>query len=226
MYKYQIHIHTSPCSQCGGLTPETLCQALSENGFQGGVITNHFYHGNSGIDRSDNTTWEQFVSAYEKDYLACKKEAEKYDLDIIFGIEESVVPGLEILCYGVTPKILYDNPQLIKGEMDEWIRVMRANGVVVVQAHPFREADYIPNPGPLPVSLLDGLEVYNRGNSDDFMNQKALELANANPHLLKTSSGDAHWPDHIPFGGILTHRRINAEQDLASILRRREYELA
>jgi len=225
MYKYQLHIHTTPCSRCGGLTPETLCASLLENGYQGGVITNHFYHGNSGIDRSENTSWEQFVSEYEKDYLACKAEAEKHDLDIIFSIEESLKPGIEILCYGVTPKVLYDNPQLIKGEMDEWIRVMRENGVVIIQAHPFREADYIPVPGPLPVEAIDGVEVYNRGNNSSEMNVKAVAFAAMYPHLIRTSSADAHWPDHIPFGGILTEHRIRNEEELAWVLRSREFEL-
>ena len=224
MYKYQMHLHTTPCSLCGGLTPETLCQALLENGYQGGVITNHFYHGNSGIDRSENTSWEQFVSAYENDYLACKQEAEKHGLDIIFSIEESVLPGLEILCYGVTPKVLYDNPQLIKQDLYEWVRVMRENGVVVVQAHPFREADYIPEPGALPHECLDGVEVFNRGNNSPEMNQKALEFATEHG-LIKTSSADAHWANHVPYGGIITERRIRNEKELAALLRSGEYEL-
>ena len=224
MYKYQMHIHTAPCSLCGGLTPETLCQALLEHGYQGGVITNHFYHGNSGIDRSENTSWAEFVSAYEQDYLACKEEAEKHGLDIIFSIEESVVPGLEILCYGVTPKVLYDNPQLIKQDLYEWVRVMRENGVVVVQAHPFREADYIPNPGALPYECLDGVEVFNRGNNAPEMNQKALNFA-CEHNLIRTSSADAHWPNHIPYGGITTSHRITNEAELAALLKSGEYEL-
>ena len=223
-YKYQMHIHTTPCSQCGGLTPESLCQALLENGYQGGVITDHFYHGNSGIDRSECTSWAQFVSAYEESYLSCKKEAEKYGLDIIFSIEESVVPGLEILCYGVTPKVLYDNPQLIKQDLYEWVRVMRENGVVVVQAHPFREADYIPNPGALPYECLDGVEVFNRGNNAPEMNQKALNFA-CEHNLIRTSSADAHWPNHIPYGGITTSHRITNEAELAALLKSGEYEL-
>ena len=223
-YKYQMHTHTTPCSNCGRYTPEELCQAILENGYDGAVITNHFYHGNSGIDRSESTSWEQFVRAYEENYLECKREAEKYGLDIIFSIEESVYPGTEILCYGVTPKILYDNPQLIKGECEEWIRVMRENDVVIIQAHPYREAFYIPNPGPLPLELVDGIEVYNRGNSPQY-NDMAMELAAKNPHLLQTSSADTHAPDTFGFGGIITKKRITNEGELAALLRSRDYEL-
>lgn len=223
-YKYQMHTHTTPCSLCGRLTPEDLCKALIENGYQGAVITNHFYHGNSGIDRSENTSWEQFVKIYEDSYLEFKAEGEKHDLDIIFSIEESVVPGLEILCYGVTPQILYDNPQLRRGECDEWIRVMRENGVVIIQAHPYREAFYIPNPGPLPLELVDGIEVFNRGNAKEY-NDKARALANENPHLLTTSSADTHTCDTVGVGGIMTDIRIKNEKELAKLLRSGNYEL-
>ena len=224
MYKYQMHMHTTPCSLCGRITPVELCEALLKNGYQGGVVTNHFYHGNSGIDRSENTSWEQFVSAYEENYLECKREAEKHGLDIIFSIEESLVPGLEVLCYGITPKILYDNPQLIKSDMNEWVRVMRENGVVIIQAHPFREADYIPNPGPLPVDKIDGIEVHNCGHRP-VMNEKAWKMAEEYPHLIRTSSADAHVPEMIPFGGIITSKRITNESELAALLRSRDYEL-
>ena len=224
-YKYPMHVHTSPCSACGGMIPAELCEALHENGYQGTVLTNHFYHGNSGIDRSESTTWEAFVHAYEKDYLECLEEAKKYDLDIIFGIEEVVIPGLEILCYGITPQMLYDNPQLRNCDIEEFTKTLRGYGVVLVQAHPFREAFYIPNPGPLPLKYVDGLEVYNRGNSTDEMNQKAWDLANENPHLIKTSSADAHSVDRVMYGGISTDKRIKTSQDLINTLRSGSYKL-
>ncbi|MBO5439595.1 MAG: PHP domain-containing protein [Clostridia bacterium] len=222
-YKYQMHIHTAPCSACGQMSPKELCQSLHENGYQGTALTNHFYHGNSGIDRS--LSWNDFVSAYEKDYNECLEEARKYDLDIIFGIEEAVVPGLELLCYGITPKILYDNPELQNCSLEEFVEIMHKNGAVLIQAHPFREAFYIPNPGHLPVELIDGVEIYNKGNSTEEMNQKALAFANEHPHLIKTSSADAHTTDRVMFGGIITEKRIKSSQELAEVLRAGSYQL-
>ena len=224
-YKYQIHLHTSPCSACGAMSPKELVEALHENGFQGAVITNHFYHGNSGIDRSENTTWEQFVFAYEKDYLECKEEAKKYDMDIIFSIEESVYPGIEILCYGITPKALYDNPNLRDCSAKERVEIMRKNGAVIIQPHPFREASYIPNPGPLPIELIDGVEIYNKGNSKEEMNEKALEFANQYPHLIRTASADAHSTDRVAYGGIIVNERIYNEKDLANVLKNGNFKL-
>lgn len=223
-YKYQMHIHTSPCSACGRMSPAELCQALHENGYQGTVLTNHFYHGNSGIDRSESTSWEEFVSAYEKDYLECLEEAKKYDLDIIFSVEEVLIPGLEILCYGVTPEILYANPELRSCSPERKVEILRQNGVLLIQPHPFREAFYIPNPGPLPLEFIDGVEVYNRGNGTDEMNKKALDFANEH-NLIKTSSADAHSTDRVPCGGIITEKRIKSPQDLVNTLRNGNYTL-
>ena len=110
-----MHTHTSPCSKCGSMMPQELINALHCGGYQGCVITNHFYHGNCGVDRS--LPWNEFVKKYENDYLECKTIAKKYDLDVIFGIEEHLKDGLEILCYGITPQFLYDNPQLIDGHI-------------------------------------------------------------------------------------------------------------
>ena len=222
-YKYQLHTHTAPCSACAHMSPAELCQALHEAGYQGAVLTNHFYHGNSGIDRA--SAWEDFVGAYEADYQACVQEAKKYDLDILFGIEEGVGSGLEVLCYGITPKVLYDNPQLRDCPLEEFWRVMRENGVMLIQAHPFRETPYIPQTGVLPLERIDGIEVYNRANRTGRMDEKAVEVASSHPCLIQTAGGDSHRPHEVAFGGIQTTRRLKTIEDLVSCLRQKDYRL-
>ena len=221
-YKYQMHTHTKPCSRCGLMSPRELCKGLYDNGYKGAVLTNHFMHGNTGVDRS--LPWNEFVGAFEKDYHECLEAAKEFDLDILFGIEEVVVPGLEVLCYGLTPEILYDNPELGTWGLEKRIKILHDNGVVVIQAHPYREASYIPNPGPLPLDLVDGIEIYNFGNSSTEMNKKAMELAKSNPHLITTSGADAHWVECIPYGGIVTKKRIRTAKELADTLKNKEFE--
>ena len=82
-------------------------------------------------------------------------------MDIIFGIEEVVVAALEILCYGVTPEMLFAHPELASAGPEEWYKVMHSYGVLCIQAHPFRERDYIPKARMLPFDCIDGIEVYN-----------------------------------------------------------------
>lgn len=217
MYKYQIHTHTAPTSKCAASTPCELIKALHEGGYAGCVVTNHFYHGNTGVSRE--LEWDDFVRAYEDDYIACKREAEKYGLDVIFGVEEGVEGYAEILCYGVTPRMLYDHPELRECSAKNWSRVMREYGVLVIQAHPFRA--WV---GALPFELIDGIEVYNHSHSPEY-NEAAEKFALEHPELILTSGGDTHYPETVPFAGIETDERIKNASDLVRILKEGKYRL-
>ena len=221
-YKYQLHTHTSPPSKCGAMSPEELVLGLVECGYSGALLTNHFYGGNTGIDRS--LGWEEFVSAYENDYIECKRVAEKYNIDILFSIEEHIGGGKEIICLGVTPEILYKHPELISCDVELWHNLLHGYGGLLIQAHPFRERAYISEPGPLPLSLLDGIEVYNFANTDEA-NKSALEFAKENPGLILTSGADAHTTNTLMYGGIATNERLRTIEDLIRVLKSDEYEL-
>lgn len=222
VYKYQLHIHTAPCSGCARMTPEELVQSLHENGYQGCVITNHFIGGNTGIDRS--LSWNEFVKQYEDDYKECCKYAKKYDMDIIFGIEEVVVAALEILCYGVTPEMLYAHPELAKAGPEEWYEIMHSYGVLCIQAHPFRERDYIPQARMLPLDCIDGIEVYNACNTEKN-NAEAEAIAVQHPEFILVSGADAHRFNEVGYGGIETTRRIRNGSELVELLKSGEYKL-
>ena len=221
-YKYQMHTHTSPCSKCGAMSPEELARALYDGGYAGAVITNHFYGGNSGIDRT--LSWAEFVKAYEDDYIACREAAKKYDLDIIFGVEEHLYGGLEILAYGIEPRVLYEHPELIERQGEDWIKTLHGVGALMIQAHPYREASYITMPGPLPLEWIDGIEVYNVGNKEQA-NLLAQELAKKNPHFILTSGSDAHTVQRACTAGIATDERIKNATELAQVLKNGRYEL-
>ena len=136
-----------------------------------------------------------------------------------------VVKGLEILCYGITPKVLYDHPELRDCSIDVFAKIMRENNVVLIQAHPYREAPYIPKPDVLPLEYIDGIEVYNCCNATEKMNQDATDFVKQHPHLIVTSGGDAHHIVRLPFGGITTTTRIRTSEDLIRTLRSGSYGL-
>ena len=217
MYKYQIHTHTSPTSKCAAMTPCELIKALYDGGYAGCVITNHFYHGNTGVSRE--LDWEDFVRAYEADYIECKREAEKYGLDVIFGVEEGIGGPCEILCYGITPEMLYDHPQLIEYSAQRWYNTLHSCGVLIIQAHPYRNGGV-----PLPLELIDGIEVYNHSH-DPSLNDSAEAFAAEHPELITTSGGDTHHAEAIAFAGIETDERIKNGEDLVRILKEGKYRL-
>lgn len=221
-FRYQLHAHTLPCSACSEMYPEELVQSLYRDGYSGCVITNHFINGNTGIYRK--LPWNEFVAQYEADYLELKKCGEKYGLDIIFGLEEHVGRGLEILCYGITPEMLYTHPEFQKRDIALWSETLHKLGAICIQAHPFREQPYIPEPQVLPLEFIDGIEVFNVDNTLEN-NLEAEDFAAAHPELILTSGADTHEGITACFGGIETAKRIRNEKDLVEILRNREYTL-
>ncbi len=222
-YKYQMHTHTAPCSKCAPMLSNELIECLVKGGFKGCVLTNHFYKGNTGIDRS--LPWNEFVAEYEKNYYECKKTAEEHNLDIIFGIEEHLFDGLEILCYGITPEFLYDHPELQNNHnIETWSKLLHDFGALCIQAHPFRDRSYIKSPGLLPIEYIDGIEVFNACNTPEA-NSLAKEEADKHPEWILTSGADTHLPESVCWAGIQTDERITSEKDLCKILKSKNYEL-
>lgn len=219
-FKYQMHCHTFPCSHCGKLSPSELVDSLCAGGYDGACITNHFFNGNSGIDRS--LPWKDFVGAYEADWLECKKYAEEAGINIFFGIEEGVGCGREILCYGLTAEMLYSHPELREKNAELWYKTLSPLGVLIIQAHPFREKDYITEVGVLPAEFIDGIEVFNAGN-EPTENLKAEEFAARNGGLILTSGADAHTAKRVPFAGIAAKSRIESSQQLVEVLKSGDY---
>lgn len=221
-YKFQMHCHTGSCSACAETTAEQLVEALVEGGYSGVCLTNHFFSGNTTLDR--NLPWERFVEAYENDWLECKRLAEPYELDILFGIEEVIGGGREVLCYGLTPQMLYDHPELKAAGLETYYNVLSPLGVLLIQSHPFLEKSYIPVPGVLPLEYIDGIEVHNSGKKDEF-NKKAEAFAMEHSSLIRTSGGDAHSPSNCCKGGIISPVRISSPKKLVEVLKSGSYSL-
>lgn len=217
-----MHQHTAVASACAQVTPEEVIRGLKKAGFSGVVMTEHFYHGNTAVRR--HQAWEDFVRPYEEAYERAKKAAKKWDFDVLFGIEEGVGGGKEVLIYGITPAFLYAHPELRDARLPELAELVRAAGGLVVQAHPFRVRDYIRAPWEeLPAEHLDGIEVHNACN-DPLSNARAQTLADKHG-LIEVAGSDAHTPQSLGRAGIACEHRIRTERELADTLRGGEYEL-
>lgn len=222
MYLYEMHQHTASCSACAKGDPVKTVRALSAAGFSGTVLTNHFLHGNTCIDRS--LPWKDFVRFYEEDYLTAKEEGDRIGFDVLFGIEEHVGGGKEVLLYGITPDFLYRHPELSSGRLEDITPAVREEGGVVIQAHPFRDREYIRHPlAILPPELLDGFEAFNANNRPEN-DKRALDYASRRGFPI-TAGSDAHTEMQEVRFGILTHERMKTAEDLAGVLKSGRYEL-
>ncbi|MBQ8683834.1 MAG: hypothetical protein IJ518_04905 [Clostridia bacterium] len=223
-----MHQHTAGCSACATISPEETVRQLKRQGFAGMVLTNHFFYGNTAIRR--NLPWADFVRPYEEEWLRAKEMGDRLDFDVLFGLEEGVGGGKEVLLYGITPDWLYDHPELRDRYQtaEEHLAVVadivhRAGGLVF-QAHPFRVRDYITDPWQsLPADYLDGVEAYNFYNSP-VENVRAEQYAHNND-LLTIAGTDAHHTDIPSRFGIATERRLRTDDDLTEALTTESYTL-
>ena len=159
-FLYETHLHTCQGSACGTSTGKEHARYYKEIGYQGIIVTDHFFGGNTAVPR--DLPWKEraewFCSGYE-DALA---EGQKIGLDVFFGWEQNF-NGDEYLVYGLDKAWLLAHP-----EMEHWNRRQQLEGVhaaggCVVQAHPFRMRSYMTHIG-LGLRFCDGIEAANGGN--------------------------------------------------------------
>lgn len=218
-YKYEMHIHTCPCSG-GGEDIRAHIDNLIAKGYSGMVVTNHFYYGDTRIDRE--LPWAQFVDAYWKDYLYGLEYAKEKDFDLLFGLEEHVGDGQEILIYGITADLIAAHPELKQANAEKYAEVVHAAGGLVYQAHPYRARWYINRPLPLEcLDKLDGIEVYNAAN-DPAWNEQAEALA-TKLSLACIGGSDGHSVGTGGRSGIAAKVRIKDNETLIKVLKSREY---
>ena len=139
-YKYETHLHTSEASLCGANTGAELARFYKELGYQGLVVTDHFFNGNTAIDRS--LPWEEKVAQYCLGYEHAKEEGDKIGLDVFFGVEWAF-HGDEFLLYGVSKEWLLAHPDMLDWSHKQLFEEINKIGGLMIQAHPFRDRGYI-----------------------------------------------------------------------------------
>lgn len=222
MYKYEMHLHTFPCSACGRQTIEEAVDAAKAAGYSGFVVTNHFFRGNTGISR--HMPWTDFVRAYEQDYLRGRAYGQTKDIDVLFGIESGYRQGREVLVYGLSPDDVKQMPEFMEAPIEELSASIHRHGGLMYYAHPLRLRHYIPDPDVEPdPALCDGAEVFNCGNKAE-RDELGLAYAVKN-HLPQLSGGDVHGVEQFGQAGIETDRRIRTSEDLLEVLQSGAYQL-
>ena len=212
MYRYETHCHTLYTSACSRLDAVTLVRLFLENGYDGVVVTDHFLNGNTTVDRSQK--WEKQIDDFFIGYEKVRDEGEKRGLKVFFGFEYSY-RGTDFLVYGMGREFLKAHPGLLSLGTRAFLSLARESGALTVQAHPYREADYIDHIRLFP-SCVEGLETCNACR-DDRCNRLADNLANEYG-LLKIGGSDCHRESQPILSGVETERPVeNLAQLIAAI---------
>lgn len=211
-FQYETHLHTKETSACATLTGAEHVRNYKKLGYEGILVTDHFFNGNSCIPK--DLPWEQRVDLFCKGYENAKEEGDKIGLSVFFGWEANF-HATEFLIYGLGKEWLKSHPDIMKWSIEEQYKKVHESGGFVVHAHPFRERSYIREIRLFP-DAIDAVEVFNVGNQNDEFNKKALDYAKK--HKLPVTAGtDAHGFENSHSGIAFPHKLENINDYIESI---------
>ncbi len=207
LYKYETHLHTSEGSACGNWNAEVAMRRLHELGYSGCFITDHFLNSSTSVDT--RLPWDIQVHLFCQGYEKAKKVGDELGLDVWLGWEFSW-NAADFLTYGLDKQFLLDHPEVIDMSPDKYIDLVHECGGFVVQAHPFRDRNYI-----LGLHIyskhVDGIEAINSEN-DPIANERAIWFADSYG-LPKTGGSDAHHLWWYKAGGIELDEKLTCPND-------------
>lgn len=195
-YLYETHMHTSEGSKCGMCPAEEMVRAYKEAGYAGVMVTDHNWGGNTAVDR--NLPWEEWLDKFFMGYHNAKAEGDRIGLPVFLGYEATQGCGHDFLIYGFTIDWMKKHPELREAGIPEQYELIHSVGGMVINAHPYREADYIDEVLTFE-QYADGIEMFNAGHlphregaaDHSIWNEKAVKLANDN-NLPGTAGSDQH----------------------------------
>ena len=209
-YIYETHLHTCQASRCGRADGADYPDYMMERGFAGFIVTDHFFNGNSAVPRE--LPWPERVAMYMSGYRAALKAAEGKDISVFFGVEFNF-EGDEYLLYGVDEKWLLENPDMLSWSRKELYDSVHSYGGILIQAHPYRERDYLSRINLTP-AICDGIEICNIANPP-YQNALGYEYAKK-LGVPQTAGSDIHAFSEGPMAGMQFDRKLESVKDYAA----------
>ncbi len=212
-YIYETHCHTSQGSACGRMTGEELARFYKDAGYDGVIVTDHFFNGNCAVDPS--LPWKKKCELYCAGYRDARRVGDEIGLTVMFGIEYSYF-GTDLLIYGLDEDWLKAHPEIMDMYVKDFMRFVYENGGLIVHAHPFRKASYIDTIRLYPYDV-DAVEVYNAGNDP-----KADERANwyADSYgLVKVAGSDRHGVYSEERCAVVFDEKLESIEDYMRLVR-------
>lgn len=213
---FELHAHTEESSGCGRIPAAEMVRLYREAGYQGMVITDHFAP-RCMIDQPGLTQPEKF-RLQQKGYEEALKAAEGTGFVVLYGVELRFEGSVnDFLVFGSVPEFWMDCPELFSMKLKDFYPIAKENGLLIYQAHPFRNDMVV-----MPPEYVDGYEVFN-GNVRQ-QSRNVIARAWAKLHDKPAISGsDAHRLPDIGRGGIAACRPIVDNASLLSVLSEGDY---
>ncbi len=217
MYKTEPHLHVSEVSPCAKLSARETVKLYREAGFDTVFVSDHlkkvYYEKQGDIPWTEKT--RRFLSGYE----AAKAAGEEYGV--------TVLPSCELqLCGSPNHYLLYGFDETFLNREDLFdltpaalYAYAKEHGVLVIQAHPYRDGTNKPMP-----DCVDGFEARNSNPRHENFSEKTFALAKEHG-LIATAGSDSHRTEDVALTGILTAQRIESTDDYIRALRTGAFEI-
>ncbi len=140
-YLYETHLHTDESSACGRTPAREYIPYYMDQGYDGIVVTDHFY-GNPSYMADRSASWPEQVNAYCRGFEEALDEGIRRNFKVFFGIEQQFAND-ECLYYGPDKQWLLDHPDVFTWGRRKWFDEVEKIGGCAVLAHPFRVRDYV-----------------------------------------------------------------------------------
>lgn len=221
-YLYETHMHTSEGSRCGQCPAKDMVRAYHEAGYAGVIVTDHNWGGNTAVDR--NLPWEEWIDTFFKGYFNAKEEGDRIGLPVFLGYEATHGCGHDFLIYGFSIDWMKAHPELKSATIKEQLQLIHSCGGMVIEAHPYREADYIDEVLVFP-EYADGIEMFNgahlsHGEEGIGWNNKAVLLAKEN-NLPGTAGSDQH-STNLAMAGVAFRTPLKDIEDYMDRIRNKK----
>lgn len=219
MFKTEMHCHSGNVSSCAHATAEEIIEKYVEAGYKTLVSTEHINPWTFPRElegKSWKSKLEYFMNGYNK-----LVEAADGRINVLLGAEIRFMRenNSDYLVYGLTEEFLRDLGDPRYMNIYTLSPMIRENGMMIFQAHPFRPSMMVTDP-----NLLDGIEIANLSPWHESYNDIAQAWAKRNS-LIGISGTDFHNSDHTPLGGITTENEIKTSEELISVLKNGTFEL-
>ncbi|HZK38583.1 MAG TPA: PHP-associated domain-containing protein [Clostridia bacterium] len=220
MMKFELHAHTKENDICVNMTADEIVTAYKGAGYDGIVITNHFFDLSLEWYKDELAGCDHggLIDYYLKSYKKAKATGDAIGMTVLLGLELRFDGTInDYLVYGVEEDFLYRSPLLNTLNLDSFLKILPA-GAIVYQAHPFRNDMTITDP-----TKLYGIEVYNGGTShsrNEFAQRWADQFK-----LKKISGSDFHGAQHLARGGVMFENDVHNTKQLVAELKGERYSL-
>lgn len=209
---YEPHLHTSEVSWCSSSTGAEFARHFAALGYQGIFVTDHFLTPNCRVPPA--LPWPDRVAWFCRGYDAAAQAGAGLGLDVFFAWEYHF-GVVHLLTYGLDRAWLLAHPDLLDWDIARYCRQVRADGGVIVHAHPFRQWD------DAVIQLVpggtDAVEVLNASRTPDE-NRHARDYA-ASCGLPVTAGSDIHTTSWQRRCGVRCARRLQDGSDYLAALK-------